>query len=300
MVLSILWSTTSTRIGDSMHSRKNNIGLAFFLNVSFTIVEIIGGLYTGSIAILSDAVHDLGDSLSLGIAYFLEKVSHKKPDESFTYGYDRFSLLGALITSFVLFGGSIFIISETIPRLLNPVPVDAEGMLLFAVLGIIFNGIAFFKTHHGESMNEKSVSLHLLEDMLGWIAILIGSIVLLFVDFYILDALLSLGIVIIILVYVYRNTKQIFNIFLQKVPEGIDFDLIMKRINQIDHVQRAHHCHIWTLDGIRHMMSIHIVLDKSLKIPEIINIKATVKETIEQFNIGHVTIECEFTKSEDD
>ncbi|MEC9485378.1 MAG: cation diffusion facilitator family transporter [Candidatus Izemoplasma sp.] len=283
-----------------MHQNQNNIGLAFFLNLSFTIVEVIGGLYTGSIAILSDAIHDLGDSLSLGIAYFLEKISHKKPDDIYTYGYDRFSLLGALITSFVLIGGSIFIISETIPRLFNPVQVDAQGMLLFAVLGIVFNGIAFFKTHQGHSLNEKTVSLHLLEDMLGWVAILIGSIVLLFVDFYVLDAILSLGIVVIILVYVYNSTKQLFNIFMQKVPDEIDFDDIMKQINKIDHIIKAHHGHVWTLDGIRHMMSIHIVLDTKLTIDKIISIKKMVKEKIQEFNIEHVTIECEFIEGEGD
>ncbi|MCF7925771.1 MAG: cation diffusion facilitator family transporter [Candidatus Izimaplasma sp.] len=283
-----------------MQQQKSNIGLAFFMNFFFTIFEIIGGIYTGSIAIMSDAIHDLGDSISLGVAYFLQKVSHKKPDQTYTYGYDRFSLLGALITSFVLFGGSIYILSETIPRLINPEPVNAKGMVVFAVFGIIFNGIAFFKTHHGTSINEKSVSLHLLEDMLGWIVVLIGSIVLLFVEFYILDPILSIGVVILILIYVFQNLKQIFNIFLQKMPKDIDYDEVINSVKKIDNIITAHHCHIWTLDGQKHMMSIHILLDPGLPVDQIIKAKESVRQKVMDLNIGHVTIECEFKQGDDD
>ena len=159
-----------------------NIKVAFFLNLSFTIIEIIGGLMTNSMAILADALHDLGDSLSLGISWFLEKVSEKKPDETFTFGYARFSLLAAFINSMVLIVGSTIILYHVIPRLLNPEPVEASGMLLLSILGIVMNGLAVLRLKKGSSMNEKVVTWHLMEDILGWVVVLVASIVLMFVD----------------------------------------------------------------------------------------------------------------------
>jgi cobalt-zinc-cadmium efflux system protein len=279
------------------HDTKN-LKTAFFLNLFFTIIEIVGGLYTNSIAILSDAIHDLGDSISLGISVFLEKLSKKDPDDKYTYGYQRFSLLGALITSMVLFGGTIYILTESIPRLLNPEAVDPAGMLVFAILGIVFNGLAFYRIHRGEqkSMNEKAVALHLLEDLFGWLAILIGSIILLFVDFFILDALMSIGIALFILFHVYRNLKEIFAILLQKSPSNIDMRTIEEHISTFDGVIKMYHTHVWSMDGEKVMCSTHLVLKRDLTIERIQSIKNKVRNYLIENSIEHVTIECEFLK----
>lgn len=274
---------------------STNLLIAFLINFVFTIIEIIGGLYTNSIAILSDAVHDLGDSISLGMSAFLERVSKKAPDEKYSFGYQRFSLLGALISSLVLIGGTVFILTETIPRLINPETVDVKGMLLFSILGIVFNGFAYYKTHSGSSMNEKTISLHLLEDLFGWVAILIGSIILLFVNWFILDALMSIMISIFIMYHVFRNIKEIFGILLQGVPKNVDIGKIRNDLEKITGILKAYHIHAWTLSDEKLMMSINIIVAESSSMKEIAEIKKHVREYLRVYKIQHLTIECEVT-----
>jgi cobalt-zinc-cadmium efflux system protein len=277
-------------------SGEKNLLLAFGINLLFTVIEIVGAFFTNSIAILADAVHDLGDSLALGLAVIFERIANKKPDERYTFGYDRFRLLGALITSLILFGGTVFILSETIPRLFSPEAVHAEGMLGFAVLGIVFNGIAFFRVHGGDGLNEKAVALHLLEDLLGWVAILIGSIVLLFVDVPILDPLLSIGVSVFILIQVYQNTKEIFAILLQQAPKHHDIEELKQLVETVPGVLRCFHVHVWTQTSGKDMMSLHIMVDDTLDVPAIIDIKDQVRALLHEQDIEHVTIECNLPK----
>jgi len=204
------------------HSLKSkNIRFAFFANFFFTILEIVGGLLTNSVAILSDALHDLGDTVSLGLAWYFERVAKKKADQRFSFGYARFSLLGALVNSFVLLGGSVFILSKAIPRLLQPQEVHETGMLFLSVIGIAVNGVAVLRLKKGQSLNEKVVSWHLLEDVLGWIAVFVVSLLLLFFDLPILDPLLSIGITLFVLYNVVKNLKEVLRIFLKGVPSHL-------------------------------------------------------------------------------
>ena len=191
-----------------------NLKIAFFLNLGFTILEFFGGIYVNSVAIMSDAVHDLGDSLSLGTAWYLDKKSHKEADDKYSFGYKRFSLLGALINSIVLIGGSIYVISEAIGRLFEPQPSDAQGMIVFAIIGVLVNGYAAWKLSSGNSLNEKTVSWHLMEDVLGWVAVLIVAIVLNFTDNQYLDPALSILITLYILYNVVLRLKETLYIFL--------------------------------------------------------------------------------------
>ncbi|HET8753741.1 MAG TPA: cation diffusion facilitator family transporter, partial [Salinimicrobium sp.] len=207
---------------DHNHASGKNLKLAFFLNVGFTIFEIIGGFYINSVAIISDAVHDLGDSLSLGTAWYLQKKSNQGSNAKFSFGYKRFSLLGALINSLVLIAGSVYVITEAIGRLLEPEHSDAQGMIFFAIFGIAVNGFAAYKLSGGKTMNEKVVSWHLLEDVLGWVAVLIVGIVLSFKDIHYLDPALSLFITAYILWNVLKRLKETLFIFLQGVPEDIN------------------------------------------------------------------------------
>lgn len=275
-----------------------NIRTAFFLNTFFTIIEVVGGFYTNSIAIISDAVHDLGDTISLGLSWYFQHLSKKKRDKIYSYGYKRFSLMGAIITSIILLIGSIYIISETIPRLITPEETKTEGMILLAILGVIVNGAAVLKLKKGHSINEKVVSLHLMEDVLGWIAVLIGSIIMHFWDIPIIDPLLSAGIAIYILINIYKNLKQSFQIILQGIPKNIDLDKIVGLITNMDDVHSVHDCHVWTMDGEYNVFTAHVVLFSNYDINTLENIKSSIKERLKNEDVHHITIEFENAENE--
>lgn len=268
--------------------KEKNILIAFILNIAFSIIEFIGGFLTNSIAIMSDAVHDLGDASSIGISYFLEKKSKKKPDDDYTYGYLRFSVLGAFITIVILLVGSIFVIYHSIIRLINPVTIDYNGMIALSIFGVIVNFIAAYVTHGGDSLNEKSVNLHMLEDVLGWIIVLVGAIVIKFSDITYIDSIMSILVSLFILYNAFLHLKEITNIFLVKTPNNISIDDLKKHLLEIDQVEDVHHIHIWTMDGINNYATLHIKAKKYL--PEL---KQKVKEELAEHNIIHSTVEFE-------
>ncbi|MDT8324531.1 MAG: cation diffusion facilitator family transporter [Bacteroidota bacterium] len=272
------------------------IGFAFFLNLFFAIAEIIGGLWTNSLAILSDALHDLGDSLILGLSYILERHSGRGRTLRYSYGYRRFSLLGALLNAVILIAGSVFIIVEAIPRLANPANPNAVGMMWFAIVGVLLNGIAVLRLRSkGRSMNARVVSWHLIEDVLGWIAVLIVSIVMQNWHLPILDPILSLLIASYILYYnVFVNFNKTIKLFLQAVPDEIDAARMEKAICAVPHVLSVHHMHVWSLDGERHVLSAHVVVDAVAGKEDVIRIKREVKEIVLGEDIEHLTIEVEF------
>jgi cobalt-zinc-cadmium efflux system protein len=279
------------------HHPEKNIKTAFLLNFSFSLFEIFGGLWTNSMAILSDAIHDLGDSLALGLAWYLSNLSHKKSDAKFSYGYKRFSLLGAIVTSLILIIGSIIVILHAIPRLLDPQDVYVEGMLGFAIIGIMVNSIAMIKMSHGHTQNEKMVSLHLLEDVLGWIAVLITSIIMLWVDVPVLDPLLSILISSYILWNVVKNLRQTVEIFLQATPEEIDTQELQQILSQRFPIQSIHDWHMWSMDGEYNILSFHIVLSdnktENLSIQSLSKMKKEIRQLITEYGIQHSTIEFE-------
>lgn len=229
---------------DHSHQATGNIRFAFFLNLGFTIIEIIGGLLTNSVAILSDALHDFGDSISLGLAWYFQKLSRKGSNARYTYGYKRFSLIGALANSLILVAGSLFILSETIPRLIHPQPANEKGMFVLAILGIAVNGLAVLRLKKGNSLNERVVSLHLLEDVLGWAAILVGSVLMFFFDWPFIDPLLSILISIYILVHVSQSIRESMRILLQATPESVDIRHIRERILLLPGISDVHDMHV--------------------------------------------------------
>jgi len=265
----------------------------FFLNFGFTLFEIVGGILTNSIAIISDALHDFGDSISIGLAWYLEKYSHKKSDNKYTYGYGRFSLLGALINAMVLIIGSTFVLANAIPRIIEPQATNAEGMIIFAIIGVIVNGAAVFKLKNEESMNARVMMLHLLEDVLGWIAILAVAISLLFWQTYILDAILSIMITLYILFNVTVNLKKTISLFLQATPDHVQIEMIDEKLKSIDKVISSHHTHVWSLDGANHILTTHLIVDRSTTRDEIVKIKSMCKPLFEDLKMTHFTIEIE-------
>jgi len=271
-----------------------NIKVAFFLNLVFTIIEFIGGYMTNSVAIMSDALHDMGDSVSLGLAWVFENISTRKRTDKFSYGYKRFSLLGAFINANILFIGSVYILTESIPRLFHPETSNAQGMLVLSILGIVVNGIAVFKTSKGKTMNEKVISLHMLEDVLGWVAVFIISIVMMISDIAILDPILSICITIYILWGVIKNLKVTALLFLQANPKDLNTKTVEKMLKQEPNVIEVHDTHIWSLDGEKHILSIHVVIANKSSKEDIENIRCKLKQKLHEMEIGHSTIEIEF------
>jgi cobalt-zinc-cadmium efflux system protein len=265
----------------------------FLLNFGFTIIEFIGGLLTNSTAIMADAVHDLGDSLSLGSAWLLSRWGQKTANNEFTYGYRRLTLFGAFLNSIVLIAGSIWVLTQAIPRLSDPVMPVTEGMLALAILGVTINGLAAYRISKGSTMNEKVLNWHLLEDVLGWVAVLLVSVILQFVDWPILDPLLSVGFTLFILVNVIRNLWATGKIFLQAVPDKTLHDEIRHKLLNIDGISDIHHQHLWSLDGEQHVLTAHLVIEGSLENGRYNSIKDSVAETLKPFSLAHTTIEIE-------
>ncbi len=271
-----------------------NLGVALLLNVAFTIIELIGGLWTNSVAILSDALHDLGDSLSLLVAWYLERLSHQGRNATFTFGYRRFNTLGALITGLVLVVGSIVVIYEAIKRLWAPEAVYVPGMIGLAVLGVCINGIAAWRVWRGQrSLNEQMVAWHLFEDVAGWVVVLAGSIAMYFWHLPWLDALLSLGITIFILVNVVVRLYKALRVFLQAAPEEVDIEDIRGALIQLPVIRDVHHVHLWTLDGKYHVATFHVVVPSTLSIGQWCDLRKTIRDQLKGLGIDHITVEFE-------
>ena len=266
-----------------------NILVAFLLNISFSILEFFGGIFTNSVAILSDSIHDLGDAISIGISYFMERKSKKKANNEYTYGYVRYSVLGGVITTTILLVGSLLVIYGAIKRLFNPVEVNYSGMIVFAIIGIVLNSLAAFVTREGDSINQKSVNLHMLEDVLGWVVVFIGAIVMKFTDIRILDSIMCIGVAIFILINSLKNLKQVLDLFLEKTPNDIDIEKLKEHLLKIKGVDDIHHIHVWSIDGYNNYATMHIVT----KVKDIAKVKKEIREELEEHNICHAILETE-------
>lgn len=267
---------------------EKNILIAFILNFAFSIFEFVGGLFTGSVAIISDAVHDIGDATSIGISYFLEKKSKKQPDAKYTYGYARYSVIGSVITTLILLVGSVLVVYNAINRIINPTEINYNGMIIFAIIGVCVNFCAALFTREGGSLNQRAVNLHMLEDVLGWVVVLIGAIVMRFTDFAIIDPIMSIGVAIFIFVNAIKNLKEVIDLFLEKTPRGIDINEIKEHICEVDGVIDAHHIHIWSMDGQSNYATAHIVVNGNSH-----DIKDKVRRELAEHGIGHATLELE-------
>jgi cobalt-zinc-cadmium efflux system protein len=276
-----------------MPEREKRVRFAAFLNFGFTIVEIVGGLWTNSLAILSDALHDFGDSIALLVSWLFERGAKKSPDTKYTFGYQRLSLFSALFAAAVLVGGSIVIIFQAIPRFFNPEPVNAFGMVGIAVFGIAFNGLGFFLLKRGESLNEKVLSWHLLEDVLGWIGVFVGGLIIFFWKFYLIDPIITVGLTAFILLNVTKNLKEAISILLQGVPKHINLEAVKHDLKTIKGVLEIHDIHIWSLEGETDVFTAHVVVDDETLEKRPQETKQTIKAALLKHHIEHSTIELE-------
>ena len=265
-----------------------NILIAFILNFAFSVFEFVGGIFIGSVAILSDAVHDMGDAASIGLSYFLEKKSKRKPDETYTYGYARYSVMGSMITTLILLIGSVAVVANAIGRMFDPVEIRYNGMILFAVVGICVNICAAWFTREGDSLNQKAVNLHMLEDVLGWIVVLVGAVVMRFTDIAIIDPIMSIGVAVFIFSNAIKNLKEAMALFLEKAPQTIQIREIKEHLVEIEGVLDVHHIHIWSMDTQNNYATMHVVTNGD---PHAI--KDKVREELREHGIGHATLELE-------
>ena len=272
---------------------EKNIRIAFFLNLAFSVFELIGGLFTGSVAILSDALHDVADAASIGLSWLLEKKSQKQPDKHYTYGYGRFSVLGSVITTVILLAGSVVVIGNAVERIMHPTAIRYDGMILFAVAGVCVNLAAAFVTRDGDSLNQKAVNLHMLEDVLGWAVVLVGAIIMRFTDLSIIDPLMSIGMSVFIFINAAKNLQEIGDLFLEKTPHDVDVEELEHHLCHIEGVKDVHHIHVWSMDGQRNYATLHVVTNADPAV-----IKQAVREELAEHGIQHVTLELE-TEDED-
>lgn len=269
---------------------SNNLKIVFFLNLLFTLVEFWGGWYTNSVAIFSDALHDMGDTAALGLAWYLQNLSQKGSDNNYSYGYGRFSLLGSIITSIILIVGSVIIIQESVPRLFDPVQPHTQGMIWLGILGILVNGAAVFRLKDSTSLNEKAAMFHLLEDVFGWIIVLIGAVVMRFYDMPYIDPLLSLILAAIILRGVYKNLSQAFKIMMQAIPKGINLEEVVALIEADTKVIKVTDIHIWSTDGEYNVMTANLDI-KEIPTQAINALQEDIKIHLRKKDIHHATLE---------
>ena len=267
---------------------EKNILIAFLLNLTFSVFEFVGGIFTGSVAIMSDAIHDIGDAASIGISWFLEKKSKKQPDTVYTYGYARYSVIGSVITTLILLFGSVMVVYNAIHRLINPQAIHYDGMILFAVVGVAVNFFAAFFTREGDSLNQKAVNLHMLEDVLGWVVVLVGAVVMRFTEFTYIDPIMSIGVAAFIFVNAIHNLKMAVDLFLEKTPHGVDVEEIREHLLELEDVLDVHHIHIWSMDGHSNYATMHVVTGGDAH-----RVKDLIREELREHGIGHVTLELE-------
>lgn len=269
---------------------SRNMTIAFILNFSFAIIEFIFGLLFHSSAVLADAIHDTGDALAIGLSTLFEKISTKKEDRNYTLGYKRYSLLGALLTSVILLVGSTLVIVENIPKLLAPEKVNYDGMLILGIVAIAVNTAASRVVSHGHSHNESILSLHFLEDILGWLAVVGVSIILRFADWYFLDPLLSLVIAGFILSKALPKFWENIQIFLDHVPSDVDLSQLYQEIAALENVRAITQLNVWTTDGLEKYVMLHICLENPNLLAET---QAILRQKLLAYGIAKVTIQTD-------
>ena len=273
---------------------KYVVWLAFFLNLTYAIVEFIAGGVFGSSAVLADSVHDLGDAIAIGISAFLETISNREEDNQYTLGYKRFSLLGALLTAIILMTGSVLVILENVTKILNPQPVNDEGIFWLGIIAITINVLASLVVGKGKTKNESILSLHFLEDTLGWVAVILMAIILRFTDWYILDPLLSLVISFFILSKALPRFWSTVKIFLDAVPEGINIKQVKSGLERLDNVASLNQLNLWTMDGLEKNAIVHLCLEDWEQMTET---KNQVRQLLEERGVQNITIEVDTSQS---
>ena len=278
-----------------MMKSTHTLGTAFFLNAAFSLVELTGGIITGSTAILSDAVHDFGDALGIGLSCWFEKRSKHQADEQYTFGYARYTILGGVLSALMLVFGSVVMIVHAIGRLQNPVELQYSGMMAVAIVGVFVNVAAARLVHRGETLNEKAVFWHLLEDVLGWVVVLIGAVVMRLTDWVWIDPLLSIGVATFVAIHAVGHLREGIPIFLEKAPSAVSAKELLARIEAVDGVERIEKLYLWSLDDTQHCAALQLQISGEEEI-----VKGDVRAVLEEYGIVKEVIETQIAENVQD
>ncbi|MBQ9768183.1 MAG: cation transporter [Lachnospiraceae bacterium] len=274
---------------------EHRILLAFLLNLIFSFVEVWGSIVTGSVTIFSDAIHDFGDCVALGIAWRMEKISKKAANEKYQFGYRRFSVLAGLINNLILLAGGVIIIVTSVQRVLCPREIDGAEMLMFAVFGILMNGAAMLLTAKGKNINEKTISIHMLEDVLTWVAVLLVGGVMCFFELPVLDSVLSVGMTAVIFVGVAKNLKRIFAVLAVKSPLSAECYLRLKKdLAGCENGMLVEELRIFSMDGEDRLAEVCLLLDTDRSAEEQTLLMKRAKECCEAYGICQTIVQMRY------
>lgn len=275
---------------------RGNLIVAILLNFSITAGEIIGGIISGSLSLLSDALHNFSDGISIVISYLALKVSKRQNNERLTYGYKRIEILSALFNAVVLLAISVFLFKEAFIKLRNPEPINSSLMIIVAVIGLIANliSVLILRDDSHKSLNVRSAYIHLLSDTLSSLGVVIGGILIYLYKVYYIDPILTF----LIGIYIIRETLSIIGetveILMQAVPKGIDLKKIKEEIEMLDEVKDLHHVHIWRLNDTNIHFEGHINLKENLTATEIVPLYEKIEKILKNYGITHSTLQIEY------
>lgn len=270
--------------------------LSIVLNLIITIAEVIGGIISGSLALLSDALHNLSDTLSLAVSLFAIRISRRQPDENRTFGYKRAEIIGAFVNLIVLVVIAIWLVKESVERFLNPTPIDAKVMLIVATIGLLANLLTAFLLHRDSrsSLNIRSAYLHIVTDALSSVGVIAGGLIIWKWEWYIIDPIMCILISVYIVYHSSSMIRETVDILMNSAPADVNMDEVLQSVRKVSGVQDIHHVHLWRLSENNNALEAHIVIDEDL-LPEMENIKGAIKSMLsDDFSIGHSTLEFEF------
>ncbi|MGL4589189.1 MAG: cation diffusion facilitator family transporter [Mycoplasmatales bacterium] len=271
----------------------DNVVFTLIVNTVFSLIELFGAIITNSSALMSNFIHDFGDSMILFFTIFIEKKAAKKRSKRYTYGYRRYTLVSSILNLSILFFGSLIIFAESIKRMIQPEVVDFKPMVIIAIIGITANFLGYLRLKKSNSLTDRQLQLNLLSDVIAWSLLLLSAIIIYFTQWYIVDSIFSFGFSLFMFYHVLKNVKPIFSMLMQAVPEDVSIEEVMAFISEQEHVIDVHDVHIWNLDGEDYIMSCHLVVCDSLAVDKFLDIKEQIKIKLETFGINHSTIEIE-------
>ncbi len=275
-----------------LHGRK--LLWVTLLNLSITLVQVIGGIMSNSLSLLSDALHNLGDSSALFIAFIAGKISRKKPDTQKTFGYKRIEILAALFNAIVLIAICIFLFYEAYGRLINPQPIKGKLMLIIATFGLLANLASVLLLHKDKShnLNVKAAYLHLLGDTLSSVAVIAGGLAIWVWKVYWIDPLITVFVGIYIIWHTWGIVKETADILMQSVPRGINLEEIKAQVEQLDEVDNIHHIHVWKLNDSQIHLEAHLNLKNNIDMVKMMMVREETEKLLhEKFGISHVTLQ---------
>ena len=280
---------------DQTSSNMRRVIIALVLTGTFMVVEVIGGILSGSLALLADAGHMLSDTIALGLAAVAFSVSKRPGDKKLTYGYQRFQILAAFVNGLSLLAIVGWILFEAVQRFITPSDVMGETMLVVASAGLVVNIIAFAVLHSGdkENLNIRGAALHVAGDLLGSVAAIIAAVVIIYSGWMAIDPILSIAVAMLILKSAWSLVRRSAHVLLEGAPDWLDVPAMQERIiAQVPQVAGVHHVHVWGLTPQDLMMTMHVRLSGELDNPTSV-IRQIKKIMLDDYGVGHSTIEIE-------